>query len=77
MRSAVAEVLAESGPAASPAVPKRCAATVRLLARAPALAVDVPEEWAVAYALNTLAKDCGYTLESFRLSPAREALEAP
>lgn len=79
MRAAVAEVLAEAGPepAAIPAVPVRYAATLRLLARAPALAVDAPEQWAVAYALKTLAADCGYTLESCRLAPAREALEAP
>ena len=61
-----------------PAVPKRYAATLRLLADPPpALAVDAPEEWAVGYALNTLAADCGYKLESFRLVAAAEALEAP
>ena len=57
-----------------PKVPKRFAATLRLLADPPpALAVDAPEPWAVGYALSTLAKDCGYTLESIRLTP----LEAP
>ena len=73
---AVAEVLAEAVPAASPAaggdpaVPRRYAATLRLLAD-PLLAVDAPEEWAVAYVLKTLAKDCGYTLESYWLVRAR------
>ena len=72
MRAAVADALADSGPepAASPAVQKRYAATVRLLASALALAVDAPEQWAVAHVLKTLAADCGYTLESFRLAAA-------
>lgn len=49
---------------AVPEVPKRFAATLRLLADPPpALAVDAPEAWAVLHALKALAADCGYTLE--------------
>ena len=76
MRAAVGKVLGEPAPApeaAAPApdpepagrlleVPERFAQTARLLA-CPALAKDVPEVWAVLYALQTLAADCGYRLE--------------
>lgn len=43
-------------------VPERFAQTARLLA-CPALVKDVPEDWAVLHALQTLAADCGYRLE--------------
>ena len=83
MRAAVAEVLAEPeaagpGPEAGgvPAVPERYAATLRFLAGAPMAAPKLPE-LLVGATLSVLAKDCGYTLESCRLAPAREALEAP
>ena len=83
MRAAVAAVLAESGPApeslAPPAtvtVPARFAATARFLADPSMAAPDVPDV-RVGVALEKLAKDCGYTLESFLLAPSAEALEAP
>ena len=59
-----------------PAVPARFAATLRLLAGAPMAGPEIPE-LRVAMALMRLAEDCGYTLESCRLAPAREAREAP
>ena len=68
-------------PEAAPAlgrstVPARFAATARLLAGAPMAGPEIPE-LRVAMALMKLAEDCGYTLESCRLAPAREAREAP
>ena len=39
-------------------------------------AAELPE-LRVAVALMKLAEDCGYTLESCRLAPAREDPEAP
>ena len=82
MRAAVAEVLAEPEPSASPdagggpAVPGRFTATARFLAGPAMQAAELPE-LLVGVALATLAKDCGYTLESASLVPAPEAPEAP
>ena len=59
-----------------PAVPARFAATARLLAGAPMAGPEIPE-LRVAMALMRLAEDCGYSLESCRLAPAREVAEAP
>ena len=86
-RAAVAESVPGPGPepAASPEagggravpeVPERFAATLRFLA-GPSMQAAVPNEMAVQVALATLAKDCGYTLESSRLVPPAEAPEAP
>lgn len=58
------------------AVPQRFAATARLLAGAPMAAPELPE-LRVAAALMRLAEDCGFTLESCRLSRAPEGAEAP
>ena len=79
MRAAVAAVLAESGPAPEPgpelgAVPARFAATARFLAD-PAMAEL--HQMRVGVALDMLAKDCGYTLESYCLVPFRAAALAP
>ena len=57
-------------------VPARFAAMARLLAGAPMAAPELPE-LRVAVTLMKLAEDCGYTLESCRLAPAREVREAP
>ena len=82
MRAAVAEVLAEPEPAASPdaaggpAVPERFAATARFLAGPPMQAAELPN-LLVGAALIALAADCGYTLETVALVPAAEAPEAP
>ena len=62
---------AGGGPAV-PEVPERFAATLRLLA-GPSMQAAVPHVMAVQVALATLAKDCGYTLESCRLVPPAEA----
>ena len=81
MRAAVAEVLAEPEPAASPdagggpAVPGRFAATARFLAGPSMQAAELPI-LRVGAALGALAADCGYTLETVTLVPA-EAPEAP
>ena len=71
----------ESGPAPAPGpelvtVPARFAATARFLAD-PAMAAAELHQMRVGVALEKLAKDCGYTLESYCLAPSAEALEAP
>ena len=81
IRAAVAEVLTEPEPSASPhkgggrAVPERFAATARFLA-GPSMQAALPE-LLVGAALCRLAEDCGYTLEKVTLAPAAEAPEAP
>ncbi len=62
---------AGGGPAV-PEIPERFAATLRFLA-GPSMQAAELSGMAVATALATLAKDCGYTLEPIRLTP----LEAP
>ena len=61
---------AGGGPAV-PEVPERFAETLRFLA-GPSMQAAELSDMAVAIALATLAKDCGYTLEPIRLTP-REA----
>ena len=60
----VPESLAESEAAASPAapeIPERFAATLRVLVGTPMAAAEI-HPLAVAMALGTLARDCGYSL---------------
>ncbi len=85
-RYRLAERVPESGPAPESlapepgpglvTVPARFAATARFLAD-PAMAAPELHQMRVGVALEKLAKDCGYTLESYCLAPSAEALEAP
>ena len=82
----LAERVPESGPAPESlapepgpelgAVPARFAATARFLAD-PAMAAPELQQMRVGVALDMLAKDCGYSLESYYLAPSAETLEAP